>query len=170
MRKLTASGVCFKESARVMVSNNEIAHSNIGLLANSPLDPQNKMTVQGNLFAYNVLGIYFYGEKGGHLIKNNRFENNFTDAMGSAPRTIRYNGWGGNQWDRYQGFDQDGDGVGDRSHDVYLFAEHLWANKPMSRFFRGSLVMSLLDFASRLAPFSAPVLEYSDPLPAMHNP
>jgi len=170
MRKLTGSGISFKESARVKVSNNEIAHSNIGLLANSPLDPQNRMTVEGNLFAYNVLGIYFYGEKGGHIIKNNRFDNNFTDAMGSAPRTIRYNNWGANQWDQYQGFDQDGDGTGDRPHDVYLFSEHLWANRPMSRFFRGSLVMSLLEFASRLAPFSAPVMEYSDPLPAMQNP
>jgi len=167
MRKLTGSGVSFKESSGVRVIDNEIAHSNIGLLANSPLDPNNAMTVEGNLFAYNVLGIYFYGEKGGHILKDNRFENNFTDAMGSAPRTIRHNHWQGNQWDQYQGFDRDADGVGDRPHDVYLFAERIWSDRRMLRFFRGSPVMEILDFALRLAPFSPPVLEYSDPQPAM---
>ncbi len=169
MLKISGAGISFKESARVMVKNNVIAHSGVGLLANSPLDPENRMTLDGNLFAYNVLGIYFYGEKGGHVIINNRFKNNFTDAMGSAPRTIRYNTWGDNQWDQYQGFDQDGDGVGDRSHDVYLFTEHMWEDTPMMRFFRGSPVMEILDFALRLAPFTRPKLEYSDPSPRMQD-
>jgi len=169
MRKLTGSGISFKESGHMQVRGNEIAHSNTGVLANSPLDPEKSMTVENNLFTYNVLGIYFYGEKGGHLIRHNHFENNFTDAMGSAPRTIRNNRWDGNYWDRYRGFDQNGDGVGDQSHDVYLYTEHIWADRPMTRFFRGSLVMNLLDFAYRLAPFSKPEMEYSDALPSMRD-
>lgn len=169
MRKLTGSGISFKESGRVRVRGNEIAHSNTGLLANSPLDPENTMTVDNNLFAYNVLGMYFYGEKGGHLIRHNRFENNFTDAMGSAPKTIYNNHWDGNYWDQYRGFDQNQDGVGDQAHDVYLYTDHVWADRPMTRFFRGSMVMTLLDFAFRLAPFSKPEMEYSDAFPLMQD-
>lgn len=167
MMKLTGSGLSFKESADVRIRDNQIAHSNIGLLANSSLDPENIMTVEGNLFTYNVLGIYFHGEKGGSIIRGNYFENNFTDAMGSASTTIRSNKWAGNYWDQYQGFDRNHDGTGDSPHDVYLYSEYIWTNTPMSRFFRGSLVMGLLDFAMRLVPFSSPVLEYSDPLPGM---
>ena len=169
MRKLTGSGISFKESGRMRVRGNEIAHSNTGLLVNSPLDPENSITVENNLFTYNVLGIYFYGEKGGHLIRHNHFENNFTDAMGSAPRTIRSNRWEGNFWDQYRGFDQNTDGVGDQPHEVYLYTEHIWADRPMTRFFRGSLVMNLLDFAFRLAPFSRPEMEYSDTFPSVQD-
>lgn len=169
MRKLTGSGISFKESGRMRVQGNEIAHSSTGLLVNSPLDPENSISVENNLFTYNVLGIYFYGEKGGHLIQNNHFENNFTDAMGSAQRTIRNNHWDANFWDQYRGFDQNQDGVGDQPHEVYLYTEHIWADRPMTRFFRGSPVMNLLDFAFRLAPFSTHEMEYSDVLPSMQN-
>ena len=125
------------------------------------------MTATGNLFAYNVLGIYFYGEKGGHLLHNNHFENNFTDAMGSRPSATSHNQWSTNYWDRYRGFDRDKDGIGDRPHEAYLFTEHIWNDTPMGRFFRGTPMMALLDFAYRLAPLKPPELEYSDPTPAV---
>ena len=167
MRKLTGSGISFKESAQVDIYDNEIAHCNIGLLANTPLDPENRMTARGNLIAYNVLGIYFYGEKGGHLLHKNYFANNFTDAVGSRPPASRHNEWNANYWDRYQGFDLDADGTGDRPHEAYLFTEHIWNDYPMGRFFRGTPMMALLDFAYRLAPLKPPELEYSDPAPVV---
>ncbi len=166
MRKLTGAGLSFKESAEVMVYRNEVAHCAIGLQANSPLDPQNRMIAHDNLFAYNVLGMYFYGEKGGHVVRNNRFESNFTDVMGSAARTASDNQWGGNKWDKYEGFDENQDGVGDKPHDVYFYSENIWKDSPNLRFFRGSPVMEMLDFSYRLAPFTDPVLEYSDPTPS----
>lgn len=165
MRKLTGAGLSFKESAEVIVSENDIAHCAIGLQANSPLDPDNRMIAEGNLFAYNVLGMYFYGEKGGHIIRNNHFRNNFTDVLGSASMTVRSNVWDGNYWDNYQGFDRDKDGIGDIPHDVYLYSERIWANNPKLQFFRGSPVMEMLDVSLRLAPFNEPQLQYSDPKP-----
>jgi nitrous oxidase accessory protein len=169
MRQLTGAGLSFKESAEVVVADNEIAHCAIGLQANSPLDPENRMIAEGNLFTYNVLGLYFYGEKGGHIIRNNHFENNFTDVLGSASMTVRDNQWSGNYWDNYRGFDRNHDGVGDRPHDVYLYSERIWVDDPNSRFFRGSPAMEMLDFAYRLAPFTQPVLQYSDPTPGMRK-
>ncbi len=163
--KTTGSGLSFKESAEVVISDNEIAHCAVGLLANSPLDPLNRMTASGNLFTYNVLGMYFYGEKGGHVLQDNRFENNFTDVLGSAASTVRHSQWDGNYWDQYQGFDQDGDGRGDQPYNVYLYSERIWNTRPMTQFYRGSPAMSLLDFAFRMAPFSSPDLVYSDPTP-----
>ena len=169
MRKLVGAGLSFKESAKVIVANNEIAHCAIGLQANSPLDPENRMIAEGNLFTYNVLGLYFYGEKGGHIIRNNRFSNNFTDVLGSASMTVRDNIWSGNSWDNYQGFDHNQDGIGDQPHNVYLYSERIWANNPKLKFFRGSPVMEMLDISLRLAPLNKPVLQYSDPSPRMKN-
>ena len=168
MRKLTGAGLSFKESAEVMVVNNTVAHCAVGLQANSPLDPENHMIVDGNLFTYNVLGVYFYGERGGHILRNNRFENNFTDALGSGSMTIRDNIWEGNYWDNYRGFDRDKNGIGDAPHNVYLYSERIWGNNPKLKFFRGSPVMEMLDISLRLAPFNEPKLQYSDPSPRMH--
>lgn len=168
MRKLTGAGLSFKESAEVIVKENEIAHCAIGLQANSPLDPDNRMIADGNLFAYNVLGMYFYGEKGGHIIRNNRFENNFTDVLGSGgSMTVKDNQWEGNYWDNYQGFDYDHDGIGDKPHNVFLYSERIWASNKKLQFFRGSPVMEMLDISLRLAPFNEPKLQYSDPKPRM---
>jgi nitrous oxidase accessory protein len=40
-------------------------------------------------------------------------------------------------------------------------------DRPLSRFFRGSLAMELIDFLERLAPFSEPEPLLSDPAPRM---
>ncbi len=159
MRKLVGAGLSFKASAEVLVRNNEIVHCAVGLQANSPLDPANRMIAEGNLFTYNVLGLYFYGEKGGHIIRKNHFENNFTDVLGSASMTVRDNVWEGNFWDRYQGFDRDKDGFGDKPYDVFLYSERIWANNSKAKFFRGSPAMEMLDLGFRLAPFSQPKLQ-----------
>ena len=165
MRQLTGAGLSFKESAEVVVANNEIAHCAIGLQANSPLDPRNRMIAEQNVFAYNVLGLYFYGEKGGHIIRDNHFENNFTDVLGSAAMTVRDNIWEGNYWDRYKGFDNNADGRGDQPYNVYLHSERIWADRPKLKFFRGTPLMEMLDISYKLAPFSRPSLQYSDPAP-----
>jgi nitrous oxidase accessory protein len=169
MRKLVGAGLSFKESAEVLVKNNEIAHCAVGLQANSPLDPTNRMIAEENLFTYNVLGLYFYGEKGGHIIRHNHFENNFTDVLGSASMTVRDNVWDGNYWDRYRGFDRNEDGIGDKPHDVFLYSERIWADNSKAKFFRGSPAMGMLDLSFRLAPFSRPKLQYSDPHPRMNK-
>ena len=109
--------------------------------------------------------MFFYGEKGGHVIHWNRFDSNFLDVMGSSPATARGNDWRSNQWDTYQGFDLDRDGVGDQPHQWYLYADRIWMERSMARFFRGSPALSLIDFVERLMPFSRPKLVLSDPAP-----
>ncbi len=170
MRKLTGSCISVKESYKILISNNEIAHCAVGLLATSPLESENILTITGNLFTFNVIATYFYGEKGGHIIQHNRFINNFTDAMGSTTSTSRLNHWRGNYWDSYKGFDLDNDGAGDQPHRVYLYADSIWMEYPMARFYRGSPALSLIDFVGRLIPSSKPDLMYADPAPLMHPP
>jgi nitrous oxidase accessory protein len=163
------AAVVFKESSSGLVDGNEIVHCSTGVLADSPSDPVNRITLYGNRLAHNITAINFYGEKGGHLIHRNRFENNLVQAMLTPGGNPLANEWLGNYWDDYQGFDRDRDGVGDVPHELYVYADRIWLEFPMARFFRNSPALELLDFLERLAPFSLPELALRDAAPQAHR-
>ena len=167
LRNFASTALAVKESSKVVIEGNEILHCAVGLTANSPIHPENVFYLRDNLFAYNDIGVYFYGEKGGHLIHGNHFEENLQQVAVSGPTSAFLHDWRGNRWDDYQGFDRDGDGTGDQPHEVYLFADRLWMDRPMARFFRASPPLEFLDFIERLAPFSKPDLILRDPAPRM---
>ena len=160
-------GIVFKESNDGLVENNEVLHCSTGLRVDAPPASAGVLTVRNNRFAHNIIGLFFYGEEGGHRFFDNRFENNLTTVAISAPGAGSANVWRGNFWDEYQGFDRDGDGIGDTPHEVYLFADRIWMGTPMATFFRNSPVLEMLDFLERLAPFSTPHLVLRDPKPRM---
>lgn len=164
-RHHSGAALAVKESSGVAIEDNEVVHCAVGLQANSPTHPESALQTTGNRFAYNDVAMYFYGEKGGHTIHGNRFEKNFTDIAVSHPHAARGNDWRDNFWDEYAGFDRDGDGVGDLPHEVYAYADRIWMDWPLARFFRGSLAMEMIDFLERLAPFSQPEPLLSDPAP-----
>jgi nitrous oxidase accessory protein len=161
-------GIVFKESNDGLVENNEVLHCSVGLRVDAPpAESVGKLTVKNNRFAHNIIGLFFYGEEGGHQFFGNRFESNLTTVAISAPGAGSANVWRGNYWDEYQGFDRNGDGIGDTPHEVYLFADRIWMETPMATFFRNSPVLELLDFLERLAPFSTPHRVLQDPSPKM---
>ncbi len=161
-------GIVFKESNDGLVENNEVLHCSVGLRVDAPpAESVGTLTVRNNRFAHNIVGLFFYGEAGGHRFFDNRFESNLTTVAISAPGAGSANVWRGNYWDEYQGFDRNGDGIGDTPHEVYLFADRIWMETPMATFFRNSPVLELLDFLERLAPFSTPHRVLQDPSPKM---
>ena len=167
MRKLSGAALAIKESSQVTIRENEILHCAIGLMVNAPVHPENILYLENNHIAYNDVAMYFYGEKGGHVIHGNRFEKNLSTVAVSAATSALANDWKGNHWDEYKGFDRDADGVGDMPHNVYLYSDRIWQDRPMTRFFRSSPVLELIDFIERLTPFSVPDLILGDPAPLM---
>ncbi|MFZ2908993.1 MAG: NosD domain-containing protein, partial [Candidatus Desulfobacillus denitrificans] len=161
------AGLSLKDSGGALVENNEILHCAAGLSANAPLNAETALTVRGNRFAHNIVGMYFYGEQGGHKIVDNRFENNLTQVAVSAAGVGAANDWTGNLWSDYQGFDRDGDGIGDTPHEVWLYSDRIWMETPRAKFFANSPALELLDFLEKLAPFAAPSLILRDPAPRM---
>jgi nitrous oxidase accessory protein len=166
---LTAGGggIVFKESNDALVENNEVLHCSVGLRVDAPPESAGRLMVRNNRFAHNVIGLFFYGEEGGHRFFDNRFENNLSTVAISAPGAGSANVWRGNVWDDYQGFDRNNDGIGDTPHEVYLFVDRIWMETPLAAFFRNSPVLETLDFLERLAPFSSPHLVLRDPAPRM---
>ncbi|GMU50311.1 MAG: hypothetical protein AMXMBFR31_25370 [Candidatus Desulfobacillus denitrificans] len=161
------AGLSLKDSGGALVEGNEILHCAAGLSANAPLNAEIALTVRGNRFAHNIVGMYFYGEQGGHKIVDNRFENNLTQVAVSAAGVGAANDWTGNLWSDYQGFDRDGDGIGDTPHEVWLYSDRIWMETPRAKFFANSPALELLDFLEKLAPFAAPSLILRDPAPRM---
>jgi len=165
----SGAGVALKESSAVLVQDNAILHCAVGVLADSPLHPLNRITLIGNRLSHNVTAVNFYGERGGHLIIGNRFEHNLWQATVGGDENNDRNVWYGNYWDNYEGFDRDGDGVGDTAYEIRAYADRIWMDTPMARFFRNSPLLELLDFLERLAPFSTPVQVLHDPQPLAHR-
>ncbi|PHO16788.1 nitrous oxidase accessory protein, partial [Malaciobacter molluscorum LMG 25693] len=54
------------------------------------------------------------------------------------------------------------DGVGDIPFNHYIYADKLWLYNPNVKFFYGSVVIDLLNFLAKFAPFSEPSLLASD--------
>ncbi len=161
-RHFSGAALALKESSQVVVESNEIVHCAVGVQANAPTHPENILHLRGNRFAYNDIATYFYGEKGGHVVEDNTFEKNFVDVAVSHPLASRGNEWRGNYRDR--------DGIGDQPHELHQYADRIWLDRPLTRFFRGSLALELIDFLERLAPFSEPASLLRDPQPRMRPP
>ncbi|MGE5469381.1 MAG: nitrous oxide reductase family maturation protein NosD [Bacteroidota bacterium] len=170
----TGMGIGFKEASGTLIENNEIIYCGVGIGSDlSPFQPDSTIEVRGNRFAYNGIGIQFNSETGGNNMIDNVFEGNLTQVSyggrGDNNNNAR-NFWQGNYWDDYQGFDRNGDGVGDQAHELYAYADQIWIELPVARFFRSSPVMELLDFLERLAPFSKPDLILRDDKPRFIKP
>lgn len=169
MRNVGSAALALKESSQVVIEGNEILHCAVGVVANSPTHPENTFQMQSNHFAYNDIAMYFYGEKGGHTISNNRFDHNIVPVVVSASSSAQGHHWRENYWDTYQGFDNDRDGIGDIPYEMFVYADRLWMDRPMIKFYRGSLALETIDFVERLLPFSQPEMVLRDPAPRVKS-
>lgn len=170
----TGMGIGFKEASGTLIEHNEIIYCGIGIGSDlSPFQPDSTIEIRGNRFAYNGIGILFNSETGGNNVRDNVFEGNLTQVTyggrGDNSNSAK-NFWEGNYWDDYQGFDRNADGIGDQIHENYAYADQIWIELPVARFFRSSPVMELLDFLERLAPFSTPDLVLRDEKPRFVKP
>lgn len=165
----TGMGIGWKETSNVTVENNEVLYNAKGLYFDlSPFQPDTTNRITGNLIAYNGVGIEFHDDaKFGNVFKDNVFRGNVTQVMGHAKARAVKNTWEGNHWDDFEGFDRDGDGVGDTPYELYAYADRIWMDVPSARFFKGSPVLEVLDFLERLAPFSEPDLMLRDRRPIL---
>lgn len=170
LMETSSAGVAVKRSGEALVEGNEILHCAVGILADSPINPEEKLILTNNRIAHNTTGIQFYGERGGHRIHGNSFEKNLTQVVVFGAGNALDNDWLGNYWDDYEGFDINHDGVGDKPYELYAYADRIWMDQPKARFFRNAPVLELLDFLERLAPFSAPDMLLRDPAPRFVKP
>jgi nitrous oxidase accessory protein len=163
----TGVGIGFKETSDVTVEGNKILYCATGLYIDvSPFQPDTINTFNNNLIAYNGIGIRFLNDWKGNEFRENRFIDNLTQVVVSSGKTANRNIWDGNHWSDYEGFDENGDGVGDTAYELYVYADRLWQDVPYAQFFKGSPVLEVMDFLERLAPFTEPTILVRDEQPS----
>jgi len=162
-------GIGFKETSDIVVANNKILFSSIGLSIDvSPYQPDTKNHFTNNLIAFNGIGIRFLANWKDNIFKNNHFKANISQIIVAGGKTANRNEWQGNYWDNYEGFDLDNNNIGDTPHDIYAYADRIWQDVPGAQFYKGSAMLELIDFLERLAPFSEPDLLVRDLSPLMN--
>lgn len=167
----TGMGLGFKEASDAVIEDNEIIYCAVGVHSDlSPFQPGTQIAFRNNRIAYNGIGMLFTSELGGNVASGNEFEGNLTHVAQAGRNTGGLNEWRGNHWDDYQGFDRNGDNVGDTPYELYAFADRIWMEIPQARFFKTSPALELLDFLERLAPFSSPELMLRDAAPRFRKP
>ncbi|MDM8565572.1 nitrous oxide reductase family maturation protein NosD [Candidatus Halobeggiatoa sp. HSG11] len=159
-------GIGFKETSGVTVENNQIIYCATGIYSDlSPYQPDTTNIFDNNKIAYNDIGVLFHNDWHGNILKNNQFIGNHNQVAVQGATTAKRNVWQDNYWDDYVGFDRNADGIGDTPYKIYSYADQIWMDFPATRFFKGSVILEVLNFLERLAPFTEPAMLLTDPSP-----
>jgi len=167
MNSQGVSGMCLgmKETSSNQILNNRFIYSAEGIHFDvSPFVPEKINTIANNEIAFCGSGMFFHGNQLGNLIKQNYFHNNLSQVTAQG-KTANGNLWENNYFDDYQGFDRDGDNIGDTPYRLYTYVEHLWDFNKNVKFFYGAPILVILDFLERLASFSEPKFVLKDEKP-----
>ena len=163
----TGMGIGLKDVSNFILKNNTIIYCAQGIyIDRSPLEPDTHNWIENNKILYNAEAMHFHSMSENNIIKKNIIMGNIEDVVNdSRAGKTNYNVISGNYWDNYEGFDSNGDNIGDTPHTVYQYADQLWVYNPDVKFFYGSPIISMLNFLAKLAPFTKPLLLLVDPKP-----
>jgi len=159
-------GIGFKESSGTIVEHNDLFANARGLFMDaSPYDPDSFNRFKANRFAYNGEAVFFHSGWNGNTFEDNAFLGNHSQVTVAGGGVAQNNVWTRNFWDSYEGFDRNGDGIGDMPYRVWAWADRLWMDVPDAQFFRAAPSLEMLDLVERLGSLTEPRLVLSDLAP-----
>ncbi|MFW6097491.1 MAG: NosD domain-containing protein, partial [Chloroflexota bacterium] len=165
-------GVGLKDMDDAIVLENNFLDNRIGAyLDNSPREIDSVGLFEGNVFAYNDIGVELMPA----VSRNQFIANSFVDneeqvalAGGGRPGANHWTVDGvGNYWSNYAGFDANGDGYGDVTYVSQRLFEDLMRREPALRLFLYSPATDAMDFAARAFPVVRPQPKLEDSSPLM---
>ena len=166
-RLSTGVGIMLKNGKNIHVSHNLItANSQAFYIDSAPSEIGIQRYIDHNEIIRNNNAFHFHSVVKNNIIKNNNIVENLEDVLIDSEGYGKYkNVIEENYWDRYIGFDKDGDGISDMPYQVLIYADKLWQFDHHLKFFYATPLLSIVDFIERLAPFSEPVLLLEDTKP-----
>ncbi|WP_456450318.1 nitrous oxide reductase family maturation protein NosD [Hydrogenimonas sp.] len=168
----TGLGIGLKDASNFTLIGNTMIYCARGLyIDRSPFQPDMNNTIRNNRILYNSEGIHFHSLSINNIIEGNIFKGNIDNVIDEEPllRHSLQNHWDGNYWDDYQGFDRDGDGIGDTPYNLFYYADRMWLLNPNIKFFYASPVITIMNFLAKLAPLSEPLKLLEDKHPVMYE-
>jgi len=164
-------GLGFKDSDAVTVRGNWLVANTAGTyLDNSPRTPQEPVVFSGNVIALNDVALRLHNSERGLSFRGNDFRQNALMAEVDGGGNALAVDLGGNYYSDYQGYDLNGDGVGDVAYEVKALSSDLTDKRPSLKYFRGTAAMGLVDAVAHAVPVMAARTILKDAAPLMQRP
>ncbi len=168
----TGVGIGLKDASNFTLKDNTMIYCARGLyIDRSPFQPDMNNTIENNRILYNSEGIHFHSLSISNNIVGNIFKGNIDHVVDDDKVMLHsiQNFWDRNYWDDYEGFDKNGDGIGDTPYNLFYYADRMWMLNPNIKFFYASPIVSIMNFLAKLAPISEPVMLLRDEHPVMYE-
>jgi nitrous oxidase accessory protein len=161
-------GMLLKSLNDTLARGNIISNNTVGVF----MDDANRNVFTGNVFLQNGWAIDLFSSSNDNTIYGNDFLDNTYQVMTDTDRTTNrfFKDSTGNYWSDYKGYngyDLDGDGIGDIPYKPVKLLSYLMKRYPDLTVFMESPGMKALEFAERIIPVLNPV-EIEDPYPLMN--
>jgi nitrous oxidase accessory protein len=148
-RGIAAIGLSLKDCDASNVSGNRFTGNARGL----QLDGAAHNQFLNNRFAQNDVAVRLLASAERNTFSGNDFRQNWSDVVESGGGST--NAWSvdgvGNRWNRYNGFDFDGDGIGETAHALVRPFEQIEGANELARLYLQSPAAGALDLAARSA-------------------
>jgi nitrous oxidase accessory protein len=149
-RGFSSFGILFQDSAGLTIEHNAIADNAVGIFMEGLRDS----TFHENLIAGNDTAVQMFSSAANNRFYENNFIGNLSpiSVVGRETTTLWSRGTRGNYWSEYDGYDLDGDGLGDVPYRIRNFYERLEGNYPRLRLYFYSPAAQALAAAERAFP------------------
>jgi len=163
-------GVVFRGGDDIVFEKNIVKFNQKGLYIDAK--PSNnkkyKRKISKNEISYNLEAIHFHAIIANNILTYNKIHDNLFDIVKDVSGYKNLNNKVGyNYWGQYQGFDKNHDNIGDNPYIIKRYFDKLYNYNNKIEFFRGSVVMALANFLSKIAPFSQPEFILKDAKPVL---
>ncbi len=167
----TGTGIMLKGGKNIHITHNILTgHAQAIYINSRTAEIGMQRFIEYNKILNNNVAFHFYTTIKNNTIRYNNIIGNLEDVVKDIPKSKYYkNDIRLNYWDRYIGFDKNGDDISDIPYQVLIYADKLWQFNHHVKFFYGTPVLSIVDFIERLAPFSEPTLLLEDSQPKQHQ-
>jgi nitrous oxidase accessory protein len=158
----TRNGLLFRDVQFSEIRGNRLERNGTGLFFYSSTEN----VIVDNEVAHNELGIKIWAGTRRNVVEGNRISANRQQVFYVGAEDQLWGGEGrGNHWSDYLGWDQDGDGVGDRPHRIDSFVAQLLHQYPaMVLLLRSPALEMLSHMSDRLSFLSTPTIIDMAPL------
>lgn len=155
-RGFSSFGILFQDCRECVAEENLILDNAVGVF----LEALKHSVFRRNTIAENDVAMQIFSSSEKNTLTQNNFINNFSplQLVGRTSSAQWQSEDGGNYWSDYDGYDMDGDGVGDVPHRIHNIFEYLEGNFPRLRIFLNSPAAQSVAAAER----SFPILKGSN--------
>lgn len=164
-------GILLKDVDDVTIRGNHIHHNRLGMtMEGAPQSPLAFVRVENNLIGYNDAALELTTTTNAVFV-GNTFVGNLKQVESRGGDIGRRNVWSedgrGNYWDAYQGYDADGDGVGDIPFRYEGLYDDLIEKNEALKAYQYTFAHAALDLTARWFPVYRPEPRVVDPAPLM---